>query len=103
MHLARILAEEGGPAGIRVNTVCPNAVFRGSALWQLGWKEERARVYGIKPEDVEEHYRQRCALKVSIYAEDVAEAVLFLASDRAAKTTGAILTVDGGMNAAYVR
>lgn len=103
MHLGRILAEEGGPAGIRVNTVCPDAVFRGSAIWQLGWKEERARFYGIKPEEVEEHYRQRCALKVSIYAEDVAEAVVFLASDRAAKTTGAILTVDGGMAGAYVR
>jgi len=33
----------------------------------------------------------------------VAEAILFFASDRSAKTTGGILNVDGGLAAAYVR
>ena len=33
LHLARCLAEEGGPAGIRVNTVNPDAVLSGSRIW----------------------------------------------------------------------
>lgn len=103
LHLARILAEEGGPSSIRVNSVCPDAVFQGSSLWRRGWRQERARFYGIDPKEVEEHYRRRCALKVAIYPEDVAEAALFLVSDRSAKITGAVLNVDGGVGAAYVR
>lgn len=103
LHLARILAEEGGPSGIRVNSICPDAVFQGSALWEEGWRQERARFYNIDPEEVEEHYRHRSALKLSIYPEDIAEAALFLVSDRSAKITGAILNVDGGVGAAYVR
>ncbi|HEY8475760.1 MAG TPA: glucose 1-dehydrogenase [Chloroflexota bacterium] len=103
LHLARVLAEEGGPVGIRVNTIAPDAVFRGSQIWQQTWREQRARFYGIASEAVEEHYRQRRALKVLIDPEDVAEAALFLASHRAAKITGAVLTVDGGVATAYVR
>jgi enoyl-[acyl-carrier-protein] reductase (NADH) len=40
---------------------------------------------------------------VNVYAEDVAEAVLFLVSARSAKTTGAVINVDGGVPGAYVR
>ncbi|MGH2592571.1 MAG: SDR family oxidoreductase, partial [Anaerolineae bacterium] len=38
-----------------------------------------------------------------VYTEDVAEAILFFASDRSSKITGGILNVDGGLVAAYVR
>ena len=103
VHLARCLAEEGGELGIRVNVVCPDAVISGSGLWDTQWREERARTYGILPEELEEFYRQRTTLKVNVFPEDVAEAVLFFASDRSAKTTGGILTVDGGVPAAFVR
>lgn len=103
VHLARCLAEEGGELGIRVNVVCPDAVIWGSSIWDTQWREERARTYGILPEELEEFYRQRTTLKVNVYPEDVAEAVLFFASDRSAKTTGGILTVDGGVPAAFVR
>ncbi len=102
-HLARCLAEEGGAMGVRVNCVAPDAVLQGSRIWDTRWREERARAYGIPPEELEAYYRQRTTLKVNIYPEDVAEAVLFFASDRSAKTTGATLTVDGGIPAAYVR
>jgi rhamnulose-1-phosphate aldolase/alcohol dehydrogenase len=103
LHLARTVAEEAGPWGIRVNTVCPDAVLEGSRIWSTQWRQERARAYGIAPEQLEEYYRQRTTLKVNVVPRDVAEAVLFFASDRSAKTTGGILTVDGGIPGAYVR
>ncbi len=103
LHLARCLAEEGGPIGVRVNSVLPDAVLRGSGIWGTAWREERARAYGIAPEQLEEFYRQRTTLKVNVFPEDIAEAILFYASDRSAKTTGSALTVDGGVPAAYAR
>ena len=103
LHLARTIAEEGGPFGIRVNAVCPDAVIQGSKIWTSQWREERAKAYGIRPEEIEEYYRQRTTLKVNVFPQDVAEAVLFFASDRSSKTTGGVLTVDGGVPAAYVR
>jgi rhamnulose-1-phosphate aldolase/alcohol dehydrogenase len=103
INLARCLAEEGGPLGVRVNVVNPDAVLHGSAIWDSQWREARARGMGVAPEQLEEAYRQRTTLKVNVYPEDIAEAILFLASDRSAKTTGAILNVDGGLPAAYVR
>jgi NAD(P)-dependent dehydrogenase (short-subunit alcohol dehydrogenase family) len=104
LHLARCLAEEGAPHGIRVNVVNPDAVLAGSRIWnESNWRAERAATYGIKPEELEEFYRQRNALKVHIYPEDVAEAAFFFASDRSAKTTGCMLNVDGGVTAAFPR
>jgi NAD(P)-dependent dehydrogenase (short-subunit alcohol dehydrogenase family) len=103
INLARCLAEEGGPLGVRVNIVNPDAVLQGSSIWDSGWREARARSMGIAPDQLEDAYRQRTTLKVSVYPEDIAEAILFFASDRAAKITGAILNVDGGLVAAYVR
>ena len=104
LHLARCLAEEGGGAGIRVNTVNPDAVLQGSGIWDSSWREERAANYGIPPEGLEEHYRNRTTLGVNILPEDVAAAVVHFASDRrSGKSTGNILNVDGGVPAAYTR
>ena len=103
LHLARCLAEEGGGAGIRVNTVLPDAVLAGSSIWNSAWRADRAATYGISDDELEAHYRARTTLKVNILPEDVAEAVFFFASGLSAKTTGGVLTVDGGVPAAYVR
>ncbi|MCL6625500.1 MAG: bifunctional aldolase/short-chain dehydrogenase [Alicyclobacillus shizuokensis] len=103
VHLARCLAVEGGPHGIRVNSVLPDAVLQGSQIWNSSWREERAAAYGISPDELEEYYKNRTLLHVNVVPEDIAEAVLFLASDRAAKTTGCMLTVDGGVAAAFTR
>ncbi|MCS7223348.1 MAG: bifunctional rhamnulose-1-phosphate aldolase/short-chain dehydrogenase [Armatimonadetes bacterium] len=102
-HLARSLAEEGGSHGIRVNCVAPDAVLEGSRIWSSEWRQQRAREYGIDPSQLEEFYRNRTVLKVNVYPSDVAEAVLWLVSDRSSKTTGCTITVDGGVTAAYVR
>ena len=103
LHLARCIAEEGGTKKIRVNTICPDAVLQGSSIWSGAWRKERAEAYGIRPDQLEEFYRKRTLLGESITPADVAEAALFFASDRSAKTTGGILTVDGGVSAAFVR
>lgn len=103
LHLARCLAEEGGAAGIRVNTVLPDAVLSGSSIWDGKWRAERAATYGIAPDQLEEHYRKRTTLRVNVFPEDIAEAVKFFATSESAKTTGGVLTVDGGVPIAYVR
>ncbi|MBN2909747.1 bifunctional aldolase/short-chain dehydrogenase [Polycladomyces sp. WAk] len=102
-HLARCLAVEGGSRGIRVNSVLPDAVLQGSNIWSSSWREERARAYGIHPDELEEYYRKRTILNVNVLPEDIAEAILFLASQRSAKTTGCMITVDGGVAAAFPR
>ena len=102
-QLAKVLALEGGPHGIRSNLVNPDAVFRDSKLWSDEIRRERARAQGIAVEDLEDFYRKRNILARPILAEDVAEAVLFLASDRSAKTTGCTITVDGGVKDAFPR
>ena len=103
LHMARCLAEEGGASGIRVNSVMPDAVIQGSGIWDRGWKEERARGYGIQPDELEEFYRKRTTLRVNVFPENIAEAISFLAGPRASRTTGASLTVDGGVAAAFMR
>lgn len=103
VHLARCLAEEGGPFGIRVNSVLPDAVIQGSSIWDSQWKEARAAQYGIGVDELNDFYRKRNTLKVEILPEDLAEAIAFLAGPRSAKTTGGLLTVDGGVPAAYAR
>jgi rhamnulose-1-phosphate aldolase/alcohol dehydrogenase len=103
IHLARCLALEGAEFGIRVNTVNPDAVLRGSKIWTGEWREQRAAAYNMQPDDLEEHYRKRSLLKLSVYPEDVAEAVYFLVSDMSAKSTGNIVNVDAGNAQAFTR
>jgi NAD(P)-dependent dehydrogenase (short-subunit alcohol dehydrogenase family) len=101
-QLARILAVENGPYGIRVNMLNPDAIFE-AGLWTTELKAERARAKGIPIEKFEESVRQSSLLKTAVTAEDVAQAALFFASDRSAKTTGAVLPVDGGLREAFPR
>ncbi len=103
VQLARVLALENGQHGIRVNVVNPDAVFQGSQLWSQELRQERASAHGVTVEGLEDFYRQRNLLKARVFAEDVAETALFLASSRSAKTTGAMIPVDGGVREAFPR
>lgn len=104
LHLARCLALECAPFGIRVNSVNPDAVIRGSRIWDGDWRKERAGAHGIDPgAELEEHYRRRSMLKRDVLPDDVAEAVFFFASEASAKSTGNMLNVDAGNAQAFTR
>ena len=102
-QLARIIALEGGEYGIRSNIINPDAVFQGTNLWSDKIKQARASAHGIDVDNIQEFYQNRSLLKKPVLAEDVAEAALFLASDRSAKTTGAMIPVDSGVKEAFPR
>ena len=103
VHLARCLALEGAPFGIRANTVNPDAVLRGSKIWQGEWRAQRAASNKVPEFELEEVYRERSLLKRSVYPEDIAEAVYYFASDLSAKSTGNILNVDAGNAVSFTR
>ncbi len=102
-HMSRLLAAELGKDKIRVNTVNPDAVLRGSKIWEGDWAEGRAKAYGIKVEDLPKMYAARTLLNEEILTEDIAKAVRVFVDGSLSKSTGNILNVDGGVAVAFVR
>ncbi len=96
LHMARGWAMELGEHNIRVNCVCPGNVFEGSKIWNPEYIKVCAKKYGIKPEEVIPYYVNKTMLKKEIKGQDIADAVVFLASDRAKMITGQTLVVDAG-------
>lgn len=103
LQLSRSVALEGAPLGIRCNVVNPDAVLKGSSIWNGKWREERAAAYEIDSDDLEEHYRKRSLLQRNVYPEDVAEALYFFASEDSSKSTGNIINVDAGHPPSFTR
>lgn len=92
--LAKSLARDYGRRGVRTNTVCPGWVTTAMADEQMEMLMEK---HGLA--SIEEAYAlvtKDVPLGRPASAEDVANAVCFLASDEASMINGAILTVDGG-------
>jgi rhamnulose-1-phosphate aldolase/alcohol dehydrogenase len=102
-QLCRIVALEGGEYGIRANMLNPDAIFGGSRFWSDEMRTMRAQAYGVDTDRLPDFYRNRTLLQVEVTADDVAEAALFLAGPRSAKTTGTMLPVDGGVKEAFPR
>lgn len=100
-QLARVLAIEGGPLGVRVNVVHPDQVF--TDLWSPEVRESRARAHGVPVSELEAFYASRSLLKVPVRPRDVAEAVAFFCSPRSSRSTGNLLLVDAGSPASFPR
>jgi rhamnulose-1-phosphate aldolase/alcohol dehydrogenase len=103
IQLMRIAALEGGKHQIRSNAINPDAVFDNSKLWEGGLREERAAAHGIAPEELEDFYASRNLLGRRVTTVDVGYAAAFLLSDRSSRTTGSVITVDGGVAGAFPR
>ena len=104
VHLARCLALEGAVHGIRANIVNPDAVLRGSRIWEGEWGAQRAASNKTNRQDLERVYIERSMLKRGVYPEDIAEAIAFFAAeDRSGKSTGNIINVDAGHAPSFSR
>ncbi len=103
LHMSRLMAAELGPDKIRVNVVNPDAVIRGSKIWESGWAEGRAKAYGITVAELPAYYAKRTVLNEELLAEDIANAVFLCVGGLLNKSTGNVINVDGGVPAAFVR
>ena len=91
--LTRTVALDAGEYGINVNVVCPGIVH-GPRMDNLC--EEKAKVRGWSRDEVYNEYVEEMALRRVTEAQDIADAVLFLASSESRNMTGQEITVDGG-------
>ncbi len=111
-HLVRELAVELSPL-VRVNGLAPATVVKGSSMFPRDRVIASLAKYDIgysEDEDTEalrnrlaEFYAQRTLIKEPITPEDQAEAAYLLAGDKLGKTTGQIISVDGGLHEAFLR
>jgi NAD(P)-dependent dehydrogenase (short-subunit alcohol dehydrogenase family) len=94
LHAARHFACELGEFGIRVNAVAPGYIM-GEAL--QGWFRAQAAERGCTYDDVAEERTSHTALRHIPDSQEIADTVVFFASDLARVVTGQVLHVDGGM------
>lgn len=88
IYLTQLIALEHGAAGIRANCVCPGNIETSMLLQSIARDPN--------PEQVMQKANQASVLGRLGKPEEVAQAILFLASDDSAYMTGSTLVVDGG-------
>ena len=111
-HLIREMAIELAPL-IRVNGLAPATVVKGSTMFPKDRVMASLKKYGIDFDENEEaddlrdklsiFYAGRTLTNSPITPEDQAEAAYLMLSDRLSKTTGQIISVDGGLHEAFLR
>jgi rhamnose utilization protein RhaD (predicted bifunctional aldolase and dehydrogenase)/NAD(P)-dependent dehydrogenase (short-subunit alcohol dehydrogenase family) len=112
-HLIRELALRFGPLGVRVNGIAPATVVAGSAMFprdRMIVSLEKYRIPFSQDESTEVlrsklagFYASRTITRRPILPADCANAIVWLAGDGSAKTTGHIIPVDGGLSEAFLR
>ena len=111
-HLIRELAIRLGPH-VRVNGIAPATVVAGSTMFPRDRVIQSLQKYGIEFSETEStenlraklaEFYARCTLtKQQILPQHRANAIVWLASDQSAKTTGHVIPVDGGLSEAFLR
>jgi len=111
-HLVRELSVKLGPH-VRVNGIAPATVVAGSTMFprdRVIQSLERYKIAFADSESTEDlrskladFYAERTLTKRPILPQDCAAAIVWLAGDQSAKTTGHIIPVDGGLPAAFLR
>ena len=90
ISMGKVMAQELTPEGIRVNTVAPGSIRFPGGSWDRRMKED--------PEAMEQFIRENLPIGRFGRAEEVADTVAFLVSERASLITGACINVDGGQS-----
>jgi NAD(P)-dependent dehydrogenase (short-subunit alcohol dehydrogenase family) len=111
-HLIRELSIKLGPH-VRVNGIAPATVVAGSTMFPRDRVIQSLQKYKIgfseseSTEDLRtklaDFYAQRTLTKRPILPQDCAAAIVWLAGDHSAKTTGHVIPVDGGLSEAFLR
>jgi sorbitol-6-phosphate 2-dehydrogenase len=95
LGLTQSLALELAEHGIRVNAICPGNLLE-SPLWKDQLYDEYAKRWGVTPEEVRRRYEEQVPLGRGCTYDDVANVLVFLASDEASYMTGQAINVTGG-------
>ena len=90
--LTKTWAMELGPDKIRVNAVCPGCVS-GPRIEKVIEKDAAER--GVSADEVRDVYLRQSSMRSFVSPEEIADTVLFLASDKAEKISGQALSIDG--------
>lgn len=93
LAMAQTLASEVGPRGVRVNSVAPGYIYADSLRW---WFDHLAAERGVTHQQVYDETAAACDLRRLPVPEEIADAVVFLASDLARGITGQCLDVNCG-------
>lgn len=90
LSMAKIMATEMAPDGIRVNTIAPGSIRHPGGSWDRRVKED--------PEGMARFVAENIPIGRFGMAEEVADLAVYLASDRASLITGACINIDGGQS-----
>ncbi|HIL20284.1 MAG TPA: SDR family oxidoreductase, partial [Candidatus Thioglobus sp.] len=90
--LTKTLAIELGGSGIRVNVLCPGSV-NGDRMDRVVANEAKAKK--INEQEIRENYVKGVSMKTWVDASDIADMAVFLASNKAAKVSGQVISIDG--------
>ena len=96
-HLTKCVAMELGEHSVRVNSVSPGAITTGILAKALGMETDKADTSAKVAEQIGQVYAKAQPIPRAGITDDIAQCVLWLASDRSTFVNGIDIVVDGGI------